>query len=214
MESADLTPELLLQAYRMGVFPMAESADDPEVFWVDPRRRGIFPMGEFHVSRSLARRIRRGGVRITLNRAFAATVRACADREETWINQEIFRLYCELHQLGWAHSLEIWSETRQVGGIYGVAIGGAFFGESMFSHQTDASKIALVYLIDRLRQSGFTLFDTQFVTPHLRSLGAIEIPRRDYRSMLARAQGQSVQLDVSSPVSAPDVVLQRMSQTS
>lgn len=214
MDSQDLTPELLLQAYRMGVFPMAESADDPEVFWVDPRRRGIFQMDGFHVSRSLARRIRRGGYEVTLNRAFADTLIACADREETWINQAIFQLYCDLHRLGYAHSLEIWSQDRLVGGVYGVSIGGAFFGESMFSRQTDASKIALAYLIDRLRQCGFMLFDTQFVTPHLRSLGAIEIPRRDYRLLLDKAQALPVQLDVVSPVASPDEVLQRMSQTS
>lgn len=214
MESTELTPHLLLRAYAMGVFPMAESATDPEVFWVDPRRRGIFPLDGFHVSRSLARRIRSGGFRITLNRAFADTVTACADRDETWINQMIFSLYCELHRMGHAHSLEVWSDQRLVGGVYGVTIGGAFFGESMFSRETDASKVALVYLMDRLRQNGFALFDTQFVTPHLRSLGAQEVSRRDYRQMLDRAVSLPVQLDVLAPISDPPAVLQRMSQTS
>lgn len=214
MENTELTPELLLHAYEMGVFPMAESADDPEVFWVDPRRRGVLPLTGFHVSRSLARRIRRGSFRISLDQAFAETVQACADRDETWINQQIFDLYCALHGMGRAHSLEVWSEDRLVGGVYGVAIGGAFFGESMFSRETDASKVALVYLIDRLRESGFALFDTQFVTPHLRSLGAAEISRRDYRNQLRRALDLPAQLDVTTPIAAPHSVLQRMTQTS
>lgn len=214
MEPQILTPQLLLHAYEMGVFPMAESADDPEVFWVDPQQRGIFDLDRFHVSRSLARRIRRAGFRVTLNGCFEDTVRACADRPETWINDVIFDLYARLHQMGYAHSLEVWSDDRLVGGVYGVALGGAFFGESMFSRDTDGSKVALTFLIDRLRQSGFGLFDTQFVTPHLRSLGAVEIPRRVYRQRLHQALALPVQLDVAAPVDPAEVVLQRMTQTS
>ena len=184
-----LTPDLLLTAYATGIFPMAESRSDPEVFWVDPRQRGIFPLDGFHISRSLARRIRRGGYRVTTDTAFAAVIQGCAEREETWINDTIFDLYEALHRSGHAHSLEVWSEEDDalIGGIYGICLGSAFFGESMFSRATDASKIALAYTVDRLRIGGFTLFDTQFLTPHLKSLGAIEVPRADYRKRLGKA---------------------------
>jgi leucyl/phenylalanyl-tRNA--protein transferase len=182
-----LTPELLLRAYRIGVFPMSEHRDDPEVFWVDPRRRGILPLDGFHVSRSLARRMRRGDYMPTLNTAFARVVDGCADRAETWINAAIRRLYLQLHDRGHAHSLEIWQEGTLAGGVYGVAIGGAFFGESMFSRRTDASKLALAHLVDHLRRCGFVLFDTQFLTPHLASLGAVEISRAAYHARLAQA---------------------------
>lgn len=214
MEPQTLTPHMLLRAYEMGVFPMAESAEDSEIFWVDPRRRGIFPLEQFHVSRSLARRIRRGGFEVTLNQSFTEVLDGCADRDETWINDQIYTLYCELNRLGFAHSLEIRHAGRLVGGVYGVAIGGAFFGESMFSREADASKLALTYLVDRLRCSGFGLFDTQFVTPHLRSLGAIEVPRAAYRAQLAQALALPVQFDVASPVASAEGVLQRMTQTS
>lgn len=166
---------------------MAEGRDDPEIHWIDPRRRGIFPLDQFHISRSLARRIRRGGYEAVVNGDFRETVRACAAREETWINEEIFDLYGQLHDMGFAHSQEIRVEGELVGGVYGVVLGGAFFGESMFSRATDASKLALAHLIARLRAGGFTLFDTQFLTPHLASLGAIEIPRAEYRKRLAAA---------------------------
>ena len=214
MDSQDLTPDILLRAYAMGVFPMAESRDDPEIFWVDPQRRGILPLDGFHISRSLARRIRRAEFRITVNRAFTATLEGCAARDETWINAVIFDRYCRLHDLGYAHSLEVWQGADLVGGVYGVALGAAFFGESMFSTRTDASKVALAYLVDLLRQQRFELFDTQFVTPHLRSLGAAEIPRRDYRRMLSRALVRQVRFDPAAPVPEPQALLQRMSQTS
>ena len=177
----------LLQAYAMGVFPMAEGRDDPAIHWVDPRRRGIFPLDGFHVSRSLARRIRRGGYEVRIDTAFAEVVDACADRAETWINPTIRALYLDLHAMGQAHSLEIWSEDRLIGGVYGVVLGAAFFGESMFSRETDASKLALAHLVAHLRAGGFTLFDTQFLTPHLASLGAVEISRADYHLRLAKA---------------------------
>lgn len=213
MERAALTPDLLLKAYALGVFPMAESRDDPDVFWVDPRRRGIMPLSGFHISRSLARRLRRGGIEIAVNRDFAGTLRGCADRPETWINATIFDLYCALHAGGFAHSIEVWRDDRLVGGVYGVTMGGAFFGESMFSRETDASKVALAYLVDRLNQADFALFDTQFTTPHLRSLGGHDIPRAAYHRLLAEA------LDRSCDFMAPDtpdgqLLVQRNTQTS
>ncbi|MCL4133846.1 UNVERIFIED_CONTAM: hypothetical protein GTU68_038652 [Idotea baltica] len=168
---------------------MSESADDPDIFWVDPQMRGIFELDSFHVSRSLARRIKRADYHCKINQDFAQTVRQCANRAETWINAEIFDLYCQLHNLGYAHSFEIHRADRLIGGVYGVTLGGAFFGESMFSIETDASKLALYHLIKHLNKQGFTLFDTQFITPHLASLGAIEITRNDYRDRLDQALG-------------------------
>lgn len=185
-----LTPELLLRAYAAGVFPMAESRDDIEIHWVDPQRRGIFPLDGFHVSRSLARHIRRTRPRVTVDRDFAGVVTACGDRAETWINADIFAAYQALHAMGHAHSLEVWDDDRLIGGVYGVVLGAAFFGESMFSRAVNGSKVALTYLMHRLRAGGFRLFDTQFLTPHLASLGAVEIPRRAYRTALAEAIGQ------------------------
>jgi leucyl/phenylalanyl-tRNA--protein transferase len=182
-----LTPELMIRAYAAGIFPMSDGADQPAIFWVDPQRRGVFPLDGFHISRSLDRRIRRGGFEICINRDFAGTVRACADRDETWINSEIFATYLALNAQGYAHSLEVWIDAALAGGVFGVALGAAYFGESMFSRRTDGSKIALAYLVARLRAGGFQLFDTQFITPHLESLGAIELPRAEYRRRLALA---------------------------
>jgi len=210
-----LTPELLLKAYAMGVFPMAESQDDPEVYWVDPRRRGIIPLDGMHVSRSLARKIRQQRFAISYDQDFAGVLAGCADREETWINRPIFDLYLRLHEQGHAHSIEIREDAELVGGVYGVALGGAFFGESMFSTRPDTSKIALVYLLDHLRQQGFSLFDTQFITPHLRRLGGVEIGRSDYRRSLARALLTRARfLDETSTIPAPQDLLQRITQTS
>lgn len=183
----DLTPEDLLAAYAMGIFPMAEARDDPNIHWIDPRQRGILPLDGFHISRSLSRRMRTGVLRITADTSFAEVVAACADRPETWISQRIQALYLQLFQLGQAHSIEVWQEDRLVGGVYGVTLGAAFFGESMFSRVTDASKIALAHTVHRLRAGGVELFDTQFLTPHLASLGGIEIPRAAYRQLLAKA---------------------------
>ncbi|MEZ5754272.1 MAG: leucyl/phenylalanyl-tRNA--protein transferase [Paracoccaceae bacterium] len=187
MTEQAITPEILLRAYAAGIFPMAESRDDPEIHWVDPRRRGILPLDGFHISRSLRRTILRSGWRVTADTAFAATVEACADRDETWINDTIFTLYVALHRMGHAHSIEVWEGSELIGGVYGVTLGTAFFGESMFSRRTDASKAALAWCVHRLNAGGFTLFDTQFLTPHLRSLGGIEIPRADYHRRLAAA---------------------------
>lgn len=207
-----LTPDLLLQAYRVGVFPMSEGRNDPEVFWVDPRMRGVIPLDGFRISRSLARSMRRGHFTVTVDTAFDDVVRGCADRDETWINATIFDLYRALFRRGHAHSIEVWQDGTLVGGVYGVAIGAAFFGESMFSRATDASKLALAYLVDILRRGGFQLFDTQFITPHLASLGAVEIPRDAYRKRLARAIAAPAVF--SGPVPTAQEVIQRNAQTS
>jgi leucyl/phenylalanyl-tRNA--protein transferase len=209
-----LTPELMLQAYAAGIFPMAERRDAPDVVWVSPRFRGVFPLGAFHVSRSLRRRILRGGFDVRLDHDFAATVTACADRPETWISPPLFDVYARLHALGHAHSVEVWSDGRLVGGVFGLVMAGAFFGESMFSRDTDASKIALAWTVDRLRLCGFTLFDTQFLTPHLASLGAEEIARADYLRRLSRALATDADWDAAGPPADPQGVVQRLTQTS
>jgi leucyl/phenylalanyl-tRNA--protein transferase len=209
----DLTPELLLHGYSIGIFPMAEHRDDPEIFWVDPRRRGVFPLDGFHISRSLARAMRRTRFTITTNTAFNDVVTGCADRADTWINAEIFSLYAQLHALGHAHALEVWEDDMLVGGVYGVTLGRAFFGASMFSRRDNASKIALACLVDRLNRGGFTLFDTQFLTPHLASLGAQEITRAAYHARLEMALMKTA--DFTAPAAAsPQDVVQRMTQMS
>jgi leucyl/phenylalanyl-tRNA--protein transferase len=208
-----LTPDLLLHAYSVGVFPMAEHREDDEIFWVDPKRRGIFPIEDFHISRSLAKTIRKSGFDISVNRAFSEVVEACADREETWINAEINARYQDLHAMGNAHSLEVWANGALVGGVYGVSLGAGFFGESMFSRQRDASKVALAYLMDRLKQAGFRLCDTQFLTAHLASLGAVEISRAAYKARLKSAVAGHA--DFNRPeLPSPQLLLQRMTQTS
>lgn len=211
---AVLTPETLLKAYTVGIFPMADSRDSPEIYWVDPRRRGVLPMERFRYARSLRKRIRGCGFRISANTAFDAVVDACADRDETWINPQIRALYGALHRAGHAHALEVWDGDDLAGGVYGVAIGGAFFGESMFSARRDGSKIALAYLTDRLLLNGFTLFDTQFITGHLRSLGAEEISRSLYHDRLAQALQAPARFDAASPFPPPQELLQRRTQTS
>lgn len=187
MSDPTITPELLLRGYAAGIFPMAEGRDDPEIHWIDPRRRGVFPLAGFHISRSLRKRILTCGWEVRVDTDFAGVVAGCAAREETWINAEIFGLYDALFAAGFAHSVEVWEGEALVGGVYGVTLGAAFFGESMFSRRTDASKVALAYAVHRLRAGGFTLFDTQFLTPHLASLGAVEITRGEYRRRLAEA---------------------------
>jgi leucyl/phenylalanyl-tRNA--protein transferase len=186
-----LTPELLLRTYAAGIFPMAESADDPTVFWVEPEMRGILPLDRFHVSRRLQRTLRQAPFDVRVDTAFDVVVATCAepaaDRPSTWINDQIRDLYAGLHRLGHAHSVECWRDDVLVGGLYGVNLGGAFFGESMFSRATDASKIALCHLVARLRRSGFRLLDTQFQTEHLTQFGVIEVPRESYRELLEDA---------------------------
>ncbi|KAA1177695.1 leucyl/phenylalanyl-tRNA--protein transferase [Rhizobium tropici] len=186
-----ITPEILLRAYSIGLFPMAESADDPEIFWVEPELRGIIPLDTFHVSKSLAKKIRQNPFDIRFDTDFEAVIAACAEqtsnRPSTWINQTIRSLYSTLHHIGHAHSVEAWEGDQLVGGLYGVSLGSAFFGESMFSRRTDASKICLVYLVERLRERGFTLLDTQFTTEHLKTFGAIDVPKDAYATMLEKA---------------------------
>jgi len=188
---AGLTPDILLRAYAAGIFPMAETAEDPELFWVDPERRGVLPLDKFHLPRRLARTLRREIFEIKIDRDFEGVIRGCAeaapDRPQTWINREIVALYSELHRSGQAHSIEAWRQGRLAGGLYGVSLGGAFFGESMFSRETDASKAALATLVALLRKGGYRLLDVQFVTEHLRRFGAIEIPRARYHRILGEA---------------------------
>ncbi len=186
-EPPELTPALLLRGYALGIFPMAESADAEALFWIDPRLRGILPLDAFHVPRRLARSFRKADFHVRVNSAFSAVLDGCADRPETWINQEIRRLYLGLHRIGHAHSVEIWRDDRLIGGVYGVTIGAAFFGESMFSRERDGSKLAIIALVARLRAGGYRLLDTQFVTEHLARLGAVEIPRAAYQAQLAEA---------------------------
>ena len=190
---------------------MAENRDDPEIFWVDPKHRGIMPLDGFHISRSLAKRMRSTDMTVSVDRDFAGVVAGCADRAETWINPEITALYSALHDRDQAHSLEVWDGKALVGGVYGVTLGAAFFGESMFSRRTDASKIALACLVDLLNRGGFKLFDTQFITDHLASLGGIEISRAQYHEVLDAAQAQTA--NFPAPNSPQDVV-QRMTHTS
>ncbi len=183
---------LLLNAYSQGIFPMAD--DDGSIYWYDPDPRAILPLEKFHVPRSLARRIRKGGFEVRFDTAFTEVMAACAepilhrgDRDKTWISAEFIEVYSQLHHLGFAHSVETWIDDELVGGLYGVSLRGLFAGESMFSRVTDTSKIALVFLVERLRQKGFTLLDTQFMTPHLKQFGAVEILRAEYQTQLAQA---------------------------
>jgi leucyl/phenylalanyl-tRNA--protein transferase len=186
-----ITPQILLKAYAAGVFPMAESAEDNALYWVEPEFRGIIPFDSFHVPRSLRKAIRRGRFEVTVDRAFGAVIAGCAEktagRPSTWINARITSLYTQLHKMGFCHSLEAWRGGRLAGGLYGVRIGAAFFGESMFSRERDASKVALVHLVARLKTSGFRLLDAQFINDHLRQFGAIEVSRNSYQHMLDQA---------------------------
>ncbi|USI74524.1 leucyl/phenylalanyl-tRNA--protein transferase [Sphingomonas morindae] len=183
-----IDPDLLVRAYSVGVFPMADSREAPDIFWVEPKKRGVLPLDRFHLSRSLAKLLRSERFSVTADRAFGAVVAACAeataDRPETWINRQIEDAYGTLHRRGYAHSIEVWEGSALVGGLYGVALGRAFFGESMFSRAPNASKLAMAHLVARLRHGGFTLLDCQFITDHLASLGAVEISRSDYRALL------------------------------
>jgi leucyl/phenylalanyl-tRNA--protein transferase len=189
--TSKLTPEILLRAYAEGLFPMAERRGDPTLYWVSPEQRGILPLDSFHVPHRLARTVRSGVFTVTADQAFADVMLACAapgpGRPETWINDEILRLYIALHAGGHAHSIECWQAGEIIGGLYGVRLGAAFFGESMFSRRRDASKVALVALVDGLKRGGFVLLDTQFITTHLAQFGAVEIPRAQYLMKLAHA---------------------------
>ena len=189
--SFHITPDLMLRAYQAGLFPMAESRRGEKMYWLDPERRGILPLDRFHLPRRLRRIVLQERFRVTADTAFSAVIAGCAEpapgREDTWINDDIETLFVALHRQGHAHSVECWQDEELVGGLYGVKLGGAFFGESMFSRATDASKVALVHLVARLRLGGFRVLDTQFVTAHLAQFGATELPRSDYKARLAVA---------------------------
>jgi len=211
--SSEITPSVLLRAYACGIFPMSESADDPTIFWVEPEHRGIIPFEGFRVSSRLARTVRSDAFRVTINTAFKRTIAGCAapqpGRDETWINARIRDLYTSLHQIGHCHSVEAWHDDQLVGGLYGVSLGRAFFGESMFHTERDASKVALVHLVARLIAGGFVLLDTQFVTDHLRTFGAVEVSRRRYRTMLDEAvtgDGDFFALPADRPVSGAEAL--------
>ncbi|PZA11831.1 leucyl/phenylalanyl-tRNA--protein transferase [Rhodopseudomonas palustris] len=186
--ASEITPDVLLRAYACGIFPMAESVDDPSLFWVEPDMRGIIPLGGFRVTSRLARTVRSDAFTVTVDRDFKAVIDGCAapqpGRDDTWINRRIRELYIGLHEIGHCHSVEVWQDGDLVGGLYGVSLGRAFFGESMFHRARDASKVALVHLVARLLAGGYILLDTQFVTDHLKSFGAIEVPRLRYRNLL------------------------------
>jgi leucyl/phenylalanyl-tRNA--protein transferase len=187
----EITPEVLLKAYACGIFPMAESADDPALYWIEPDQRGIIPLDTFHISSRLARTVRTTPFTVWVDRDFDAVIDGCAEpkrgRARTWINGRIRRLYRALHEAGHCHSVEVYDGDHLIGGLYGVSLGATFFGESMFHRATDASKIALVHLVARLKAGGFKLLDTQFVTDHLKTFGAVEIPKRQYHRLLEEA---------------------------
>tara|TARA_R110002096_G_scaffold100173_3_gene221950 strand:+ start:3779 stop:4384 length:606 start_codon:yes stop_codon:yes gene_type:complete len=187
----EIEPEFLLKAYQLGVFPMA--MHDGEIAWFSPDPRGIIPLEAFHIPHGLKRTLKKSPFEVKFNSSFEAVMMGCADRSSTWIDETILSSYCELHDLGYAHSVEAWRNEELVGGLYGVALGGAFFGESMFSRATDASKVALVHLVDRMREKGLTLLDTQWSTPHLEQFGCIEIPRSNYLRMLENALQEEVE---------------------
>lgn len=191
MTPPPLTPELLLNAYASGYFPMGETRDDDALYWFHPEKRGIIPLEHFHIPQSLRKAMRKTPYRLTTNRCFERVIRACSEasptRQESWINEPIIALYTELFRMGFAHSVECWKEEELVGGLYGVALGGAFFGESMFSRATNASKIALVHLVTHLRNAGYSLLDTQYVNDHLKQFGVTEIPRDAYLEKLDAA---------------------------
>jgi leucyl/phenylalanyl-tRNA--protein transferase len=207
-----ITPQVLLKAYAAGIFPMAESADDAALYWIEPESRGILPLDGFHVSRSLKRAVRRRRFEIRIDTAFEAVIDGCAGpaegRRSTWINQRIRALYGQLFRLGCCHTVEAWRDGRLMGGLYGVRIGAAFFGESMFSRATDASKVALVHLVARLNAGGFQLLDAQFITDHLRQFGAVECPREAYHVLLAKALEGEADFFAFQGDDDPDAVLE------
>ncbi|MBM3511825.1 MAG: leucyl/phenylalanyl-tRNA--protein transferase [Alphaproteobacteria bacterium] len=213
-----LTPELLLDAYRHGLFPMAEDRHDPRLYWIEPELRGVIPLDDFHVPKRLARTVKQGTFAVRIDCAFGGVIEACArpapGRWTTWINDEIIELYTRLHAMGHAHSVECWQGDRLVGGLYGIAIDGAFFGESMFSTETDSSKVALVHLVARLKAGGFRLLDAQFVTKHLARFGAFEVPRSIYKAMLAEALAAPADFYRFSAGARPADVLQAITRKS
>src|SRR5262245_9215917 len=212
----EITPQVLLKAYACGIFPMAESADDPALYWIEPQQRGILELDRVHVPRRLARTVRRGTYQIRVDTDFDGVISGCAasrpGRRTTWINPKIRGLYRDLFELGYCHTVEAWQEDRLVGGLYGVALNGAFFGESMFSLARDASKLALVYLCARLIRGGFSLLDTQFVTEHLRQFGAVEIERAEFHTKLEKSLAHSADFHALPLDASPQRVLELIGQ--
>ena len=213
----EITPQVLLKAYAVGIFPMAESADDPGLYWIEPESRGIIPLDGFHLPRRLARTVRADRFDVRVDTDFDAVIEGCAaeveGRRKTWINARIRRLYGDLFAEGACHTVETWRDGKLVGGLYGVALGAAFFGESMFSRERDASKVALVHLVARLKAGGFKLLDAQFTTPHLKQFGAVDVDRRVYQEMLDEAIGQAADFCYLGAATS-DVILQSVNQTS
>ncbi len=218
MSMTVITIETLLAAYSVGIFPMADSASDPDIYWVEPEKRGIFPLHSFHVPRSLAKTVRQMPFDVTVDQDFRRVMRECAasrpGRHATWINRTILDLYAELHEAGYAHSVECWRAGELVGGLYGVAFKGVFCGESMFSRETDASKVALVHLVARLIRGGYAVLDAQFITPHLARFGAIEIDRREYLGLLREAQETDADFYSLPEGLSGSEILQSITQTS
>ncbi len=214
----EITPQVLLKAYACGIFPMSESADDPGMFWVEPELRGILPLDQFHIPRSLRKSMRKSGFEFRIDGDFEAVIDACAeatpDRPSTWINKRIRSLYIQLHEMGNAHSFETWFDGKLVGGLYGVRLGGAFFGESMFSRVTDASKAALVFLVQEMRKNKFILLDTQFTTEHLERFGVIEIPQETYQERLEEALQTTSYFSSYDGGATSDSILQSFNQIS
>jgi leucyl/phenylalanyl-tRNA--protein transferase len=213
-----VTPELVLQAYAVGLFPMAETRDDDSLYWIDPKERGVLPLDGVHVPKSLRKALRKGVFEVRIDTDFAQVLEQCRrqadNRPESWINDQIAELYNALHAMGRAHSVECWHDGALVGGLYGVSLGGAFFGESMFTRVRDASKVALIHLCARLKQGGYVLLDCQFITAHLKRFGAVEIPRAEYRERLARALKVEGRFGYGFGAADLEVFLQSSTQTS
>ena len=214
----NLNEQTILKGYSLGVFPMSESFDDPKIYWINPKKRGIIPIKDFKISKNLKKEIKKNKFKITINKNFNKVITNCAkktkNRPKTWINKKIIDSYSNLHEIGHAHSIEAWFQNKLVGGLYGVSLGSAFFGESMFSTMSNASKICLVYLIANLNKKGFTLLDTQFVNPYLKKLGAIEISRKKYLKILGNSLKKNIDFNKKIPQSSIYEDIQSMTQTS
>jgi len=214
----NINEETILKSYSLGIFPMSESFDDPNLYWINPKKRGVIPINDFKISKNLRKEIKKKKFLITINKDFNGVIKNCAkktkNRPSTWINKEIIKLYSNLHKIGHAHSIEAWHQDKLVGGLYGVSLGSAFFGESMFSIMSNSSKICLVYLLVNLKIKKFTLLDTQFVNPHLKKLGAIEISRKKYLKMLGSSLKKSANFNKKISQSSIYDIIQSMTQTS
>ena len=214
----NINEETILKSYSLGIFPMSESFNDPNIYWINPKKRGVIPINDFKISKNLKKEIKKKKFLITINKNFNAVIKNCAkktkNRPSTWINKEIIKLYSNLHKIGHAHSIEAWQKNRLVGGLYGVSLGAAFFGESMFSIVSNSSKVCLVYLLANLKIKGFRLLDTQFINPHLKKLGAIEISRKKYLKMLGNSLKKNANFNKKVSQSSIYDIIQSMTQTS